>query len=68
MPKLFKQKEDGTSEKKGLVSCSIFDCHDKAIGRFKPDSRNLCIEHGVKYSQNWHAVHNVTGLLGIIVQ
>jgi hypothetical protein len=71
MPKLFRKKEDGTSnssKKEGLVKCSIFDCKDLAIGRFKPDSRVLCIGHGVRYSQDWFAIHNVTGLLGIIVQ
>jgi hypothetical protein len=69
MPELFRKKENGTSQKKNLVMCTTFNCSDKAIGRFKPDSRTLCIEHGSKYSRNWAEDHkNVTGLLGIIVQ
>jgi hypothetical protein len=72
MSKLFRKKEDRTSKEKDLVNlirCSIFDCNKPAIGRFKPDARVLCMEHGVKYSQDWGAKHpNKVGLLGIIVQ
>jgi hypothetical protein len=62
----FPKRDKGKEER--LVKCSIFDCQDKAIGRFKPDARVLCIGHGVRYSQDWFAIHGFTGLLGIIVQ
>lgn len=74
MPKLFKQNKDGTTdvistEEKRLVMCSTFNCKEKAIGKFKPDGNPLCIEHGVKASQNWGLDHpNKVGLIGIIVQ
>lgn len=49
--------------------CSIFNCKHKAIGKFQPDSRVLCIEHGGKASQDWALDHpNKVGLIGIIVQ
>jgi hypothetical protein len=52
-----------------IIKCSLFDCKEKAIGRFKPDARPLCSEHGVKASQEWAATHpNKIGLIGIIVQ
>lgn len=72
MPNLFREKKGFPTKQERMVDrCSIFDCSEPAIGKFKPDSRKLCSEHGVKYCQDWRErIGNpqATALLGIIVQ
>jgi hypothetical protein len=55
------------SQRSLVDQCYVEGCTELAFGKFRPDNRVLCIEHGLEHSQKYRAIHfNATALIGVI--